>query len=641
MLNFISSQFIFFFTLALVLFLPGFCLVLATGLHRHFSSLEKFVLSFSLSIIIVDFILLLIGKAGLNINRLTIFSFLAIFIGLCFASFYYGKRKAIDISKSETPNNFSQKSSLLVIILIFLTIFIKTIYLKDVIFPTATDMGHHMYWTNTIVTTGQLPKYEKVDITSADTISSPAPIADFIIGEHLIFATIAIISGVQFISAFPILVLFLVNIMSVLAIFILSKELFKDLKNSHLMSILALFLAGPLYALASPQAKFVSGGVIGNTIGNLLIPIALLLYLKAFIEKKSAYFALAVFISLGMAYTHHLSTFVFIFIAFFSLLIFSAFHHKDILRISKEWMRIILSPSVLAVFALAIVFIFFIYTPTYLNSSAIDTAVGAPSKASRAGLTLTQLKSTAGEARFALAAIAIIILLFAKKMNKYCRAFLLGWVVSLSMMSLRPDWLFLDIPSDRIASYIVFPCAIAAAYAFVIIFEKIKTSNPEKNYLKQPFILYSFFILVIFFAVGGFYDNSTTLNTSSSTKRALQTYAASDYLSKKITTTDIVLKDHNYLAGDSWVKLFFMRGYNFPFSRGYFKRYQDSTKNREQCTNVMISLPSSDEAQKCFAGTKVDFVMLNPNNDAAQFNRISSFWQVYTGEDIAIFYKAK
>ena len=131
------------------------------------------------------------------------------------------------------------------------------------------------------------------------------------------------------------------------------------------------------------------------------------------------------------------------------------------------------------------------------------------------------------------------------------------------------------------------------------------------------------------------------LNVGSSAPKALQTYAASNYLAKKINSKDVVLKDHNYLAGDSWVKLFFMRGYNFPFSRGYFKRYQDDTKTREQCTNNMISLPNSPEAQKCFAGTKIDFVMLNPNNDAAQFNRLNNFWQIYTADDVAIFYKAK
>ncbi len=641
MLSFISEQFSFFLSLGLVLFIPGFCLLLAAGMKNIFSALEKFVLSFSLSIIVVDFILILIGKIGFQIDKSTILTFLTIFIGICLGLYFYFIKNKQASELKQTESKISPKATLLVILLIFLTVFIKTIYLQDVIFPTATDMGHHMFWTKTIITTGQLPQYAKADITADYTISQPAPIADFIIGEHLIFAALAIISGAELISAFPILVLSLVNLMSVLAMFIIAREIFKNSKKENLISILVLFLIGPLYALASPQAKFASGGVIGNTIGNLLIPMMILLYLRAFKERRSGYFALAVFLSLGLAYTHHLSTFVFIFIAFFSLLIFAMLNRKDLKKYSRQWLKIILSPSVLAVFGLAIILVFFIYTPTYLNSKAIDTAVGAPSKASRAGLTLTQLKSTAGEARFALAVIAVLILLLAKKMDKYDRAFLLGWIISISVMSLRPDWLFLDIPSDRIASYVIFPSALAAAYGFVFIFEKIKTINPEKNYLKQSFLFYAFFILTSFFAISGFYDNSMALNVGSSAPKALQTYAASNYLAKKINSKDVVLKDHNYLAGDSWVKLFFMRGYNFPFSRGYFKRYQDDTKTREQCTNNMISLPNSPEAQKCFAGTKIDFVMLNPNNDAAQFNRLNNFWQIYTADDIAIFYKNK
>lgn len=641
MLALISSQLILYLTMGLIFFVPGACLILATNSNDRFSVLEKFILSFSFSIVAVDFLVILIGRLGFNINKNSLLMAIAIFVAFCLTGYYYSKDKGATKTKEKKSADLKPKSALLVIVLLFLTIFIKTVYLKEVIFPTATDMGHHMFWTKTIETTGQLPKYEKVDITSDYAISRPAPIADFIIGEHLIFSAIAMISEAELISAFPILALFLVNIMSVLTIFILAKELFKDLKNGELISILTLFLIGPLYALASPQAKFVSGGVIGNTLGNLFIPAALLLFLKAFKEKRAGYFAFAVFVSLGMAYTHHLSTFVFIFIALFSLLIFVALNRKDLKKYFFQWTKMIFSPSVLAVFALAIVCVFFVYTPTYLNSKAIDTAVGAPSKASRAGLTFTQLKSAAGEARFALALIAILILLVSKKMDKYSRAFLLGWAISLSIMSLRPDWLFVDIPSDRIASYIIFPSALAAAYAFVFVLEKIKTLNSEKIYLGQPLVFYTFFILATFFAVSGFYDNSAALNSSNSSKKALQTYAASTYLSKRITADDIVLKDHNYLAGDSWAKLFFMRGYNFPFSRGYFKRYQDNTKNREQCTNNMISLPSSPEAQKCFAGTKTNFVMLNPDNDAAQFNRLNDFWQIYMAEDLAIFYKAK
>jgi hypothetical protein len=644
MFEFLTSQILFYAAVTLVLFVPGYFLSLAARLNRYFSSLELFVINFATSIIIVDFLVILLGKSPLHITRLSILGTIVVFSIICYAIYFFRNIKP-PIAKEETTvtSEMSRKSILLVILLIFLTIFIKTIYFQDTIFPTTTDLGHHMYWAKAIVNNNNLPVYEKADIGSQFTIEAPQPIADFIIGEHLIFAAISLISGIGFISAFPALILFLVQIMSVLTIFILTRSVFKKAgKYGDLIAIIALFLIGPLYALASPQAKFVSGGVIGNTIGNLLIPLNILFYIKAFTEKKSQLLALALFASLGLAYTHHLSMFVFIFAAIFSLIIFIGLNFKNIVAEMKEWLKLFLSPSVLTVLAMGIVFIFFIYTPTYLNAGAINTAVGAPSKASRAGLSLTQLKTTTGEARFVFALVGIILLFFARKIGKYNQAFMIGWLAALTLMSLRPDWLFVDIPSNRIASYIVFPAAIIAAslIVHVFLFLKDRYNNSGKNYLQPAFLLMIFFSFMAFAAMNGFNDDAQALNTSSSTNKAIQTYAAADYLSQNSNAQDIILKDHNYLSGDTWMKLFFMRGYNYPLSRGYFKRYEDSA-SREQCTNLMISSPSSAEAGQCFAGTKTDFIMVNPKMDSAQFNRLKNFWQIYQSDEVAIFYKAK
>ena len=119
----------------------------------------------------------------------------------------------------------------------------------------------------------------------------------------------------------------------------------------------------------------------------------------------------------------------------------------------------------------------------------------------------------------------------------------------------------------------------------------------------------------------------------------VQTYAASEYLVKNSNPQDIILKDHNYLSGDAWIKLFFMRGYNFPLSRGYFKRYEDSA-TREQCTNLMISAPGSANAEKCFVGTKTDFIMINPTMDSGQFAKLKNFWQIYSSDEVGIYYKS-
>jgi hypothetical protein len=154
-------------------------------------------------------------------------------------------------------------------------------------------------------------------------------------------------------------------------------------------------------------------------------------------------------------------------------------------------------------------------------------------------------------------------------------------------------------------------------------------------------LIFTFFILLVFISTNGLYDNAQALSDGNSANKAQQTYVASQYLAAHSDSSDMILKDHNYLSGDTWIKLFFMRDYNYPLSRGYFKRYEDETKNREQCTNLMISLPLSPEAQQCFAGTKTDFLMVSPAMDSAQFHRSNQFWQIYASDDVAIFYKAQ
>jgi hypothetical protein len=111
-------------------------------------------------------------------------------------------------------------------------------------------------------------------------------------------------------------------------------------------------------------------------------------------------------------------------------------------------------------------------------------------------------------------------------------------------------------------------------------------------------------------------------------------------LAAAVSREDVVLKDHNYITADSWMKLFFMKGYRYPLSRGLFSRYE-STGNRsgDTCTLDMISKPGSDEAKKCFSDTGTDFVMVNPKFDSAQFQRLSNFDQVYENNEIAIYYR--
>jgi len=636
------EQLSFFLSIILILFLPGYFFMRAIWIEDGLlHPLEKILISLGGSLVIVDFIMLVLGKFNvpLRINYLsiTIFIIILFFIGIRLI------RKKINHQKNKPSKetfSFSRSQTTATIAILFLTVLIKTIYLENTIFPTSTDLGHHMYWAKTITETGQLPVYEESDVISTSdgyTISQPQAIADFIIGEHLIFSAIASFSKISLISAFPSLILFLINIFSIVAIFVLALEIFKKYPHGTNMAIATLFFIGPIYALSSPQAKFVSGGVIGNMLGNFLIPLIFLFLLKALREKKSTLLAIALFFALGLVFTHHLSTLIFIFSFIFIFLFFCIFNFKKLFYFIKEWLILLFSPPVLLIISIGIIMIFFFHTPSYLNFSAVDTAVGTPSKSTRTGLSINQLMATAGEIRMIFGFLGLIILLFFKKNKDYGSSFVSGWLIAVFLMSFKPNLLFIDIPSNRVASYIIFPLAILSGLTFVKIF------NWTKNYqlpIKSSYLIVIFFISMVFAAQGGFTDNSNSLSDGGNIQAAIQTFHASEYLATFTQTDrDVVLKDHNYLTADAWMKLYFMDGYNYPFSRGFFKRYEDVVKKREQCTLLMISAPYSTEAERCFNGTKVNFIMVNPRFDSAQFQKTRNFWQTYTSNEITIFYK--
>lgn len=642
MLQSIYTQILFYVSIILVLFIPGYFFLLAIeSKKKFFNPLERLVFSFGFSIISFNFLMILMGKAGILLNRFSVIAGIVLFSFSC--HMIRRMRRSKDNSSDDSSLNFSKNQIALIILLLFLTIFIKTAYLKDSIFPTSTDLGHHMYWSKLISQTGQLPVYQESDIIQNGgnfAISAPQKIADFIIGEHLIFSAINLISGINFISYLPSLILFLIHIAGILTIFILALRLFREYSFGKNAAIISLFLIGPLYAISSSQAKFVSGGVIGNTVGNLLIPFAIYFLFRAFREKNSVFLSLGIFSALGLAYVHHLSAFIFLFVFAFSAIIFFVFNLKNIIIHLKEWMGIIFKPAPAISLLFALCFLLFIYTPTYVGTEAVGTAVGGPSKETRAGLTFNQLKMTAGEARMVFGLIGIAIILAIKKRKNYESAFVLGWGIAILIMSLKPQWLFLDLPSTRIANYISFPLAISGAFALAYLLNKLKSS--EGKYNINPKLFYALCSMLCVFALAnGFYDNSQSLSNGTNVQKAMQTFDASAYLGEKTDSSDKVVKDHNYLTADSWIKLSFMDGYNYPFSRGYFKRYEDVTKPREMCTLWMISTPNTAEGQKCFEDLGVNFVVVNPNFDSAQFQKSEDFWQVYSGSEINIYYRNK
>lgn len=609
-------------TLPFLLILPGFFLLLAFFGWRNekISFFEKSVLAVPLSLISVDLIVLLLARINIPLKGLNLVGSILIFCLLCFIAFQFrfckGGQKSKsgeEKSKSESFFNFSFWQTVFILLSIVLAIFIRTAYLSDTILPSSTDLGHHMYWVQKIIDSGRLPDYG---------------MPDFIIGEHIIFAAVNLVSGVSVMSAMPALVLLLFNIAGIFVVAILLARLFK---NKNIVAV-SFFVAGVLYAINAPQAKYVSGGVVGNVTGNMLIPIALYFLYRALKEESQIFAGLFLFTFLGLLYTHHLSSLILMFSVAAILLVYLILNFRQAFGIIADWLKIFLKPFPIAVLVFGLWFLVFVFTPSYFNSSAVSQATGSPSKVTRIGLNFDQIEMSVGSARLLLGALGFLLILLNIKTKGIKYSFALGWFAILFVMTYKPDLVFVDIPSDRVGNYLFLPLTLLSAYALVRYFDFFQSAA------SRFFAAVLLFALMFFVITDGLADSAEAFKIRPQFQEAMQTFHSAEYLAKTLDTLqDVILKDHVNIYGDSWYKLYFMKDYKYPLSRGNLSRYIDPTKPRETCTRDMIMEPESDAGKTCFQETGVNYVVLNAQLEGNSFEKYPEFSKVYGSNYISVF----
>jgi hypothetical protein len=605
-------------TIPFLLVLPGFFFQLAVfGMKsKRISFFEKAVLTVPLGLIAVNLIILLLNKLGILLNGPVIVGAVLIFCALCFTvfQFRFGKKKnKEDGAEIEKIFDFSTWQTIFILLAILLAVFIRTAYLSDTIVPSATDLGHHMYWAQTIINSGHLPDYG---------------MPDFIIGEHIIFAAVNLVSGVKLMSAMPALLLFLFNITGIFTIAILLGQIFE---NKKIIAI-AFFVAGSLYAINAPQGRYVSGGVIGNIIGDMLIPVALYFLYRTLTEKDQIFSGLFLFSFAGLLYTHHLSSFIFIFSVAGILVLHLLLNFKNILKIIVDWLKVFLKPFPLAILLTVAFFFLFVFTPSYFNAAAVTQVTGTPTKITRVGLSLTQIEGSVGSAQLFLAAIGFLLALLAVRRKELKYSVAIGWLLVLFVMTWKPALLDVNIPSDRISNYLFLPVALLSSYGLVRYFEIFGAA--ASRFFSAIFL----FTLLFFVITNGLSDSADAFKARNQFQQAMETFHSAEYLASTVDTNkDIILKDHVNIYGDSWYKLFFMKDYRYPLSRGVLTRYVDPTKTRETCTRDMISFPQSDTAKECFADTGVNYVAVNAQIEGNSFEQFSDFSKVYGSDYISIF----
>ncbi len=612
----------FILTIPFVLILPGYFFSLAVfgRSNEKISFFERSVLVVPFSLILVDLAVLTLNRLHVPIRGMVLVGTILIISLVGFIVYQYrfkkglkGVEKSEKISVSEELFNFSFWQVIFILISLVLAVFIRVAYLSDTIIPSSTDLGHHMYWVQNIVNNGSLPTYG---------------IPDFIIGEHIIFAVFNLISGVEVMTAFPALILLFINILGIFTLTILVARLFKK-KNATTLSF---FVAGVLYAVSAPQGKYISGGVVGNIIGDMLIPVVLYFLYRALKERDQIFAGLFVFSFLGLLYTHHLSAFVLIFSVVAVLFIYLVLNIKRAFGIISDWLKIFLKPVPIIFLLLAAFYFLFIYTPSYFDKSAVSQATGEPSKITRTGLSLAQIELNVGSARLLLGALGIVLLILSFKPKKYRYSFVLGWTLVLFVMAYKPGWMYVNIPSDRIGNYLFLPLTVLSAYALAKYFEMLRRSSTK-------FFAAAFLYTLLFFVItNGLADSADAFKVKNQFQEAMETFHSAQYLAQATDSgKDVILKDHVNIYGDSWYKLFFMKDYKYPLSRGNLSRYDDPTKPREMCTRDMISSPQSAEASKCYSETGVNYIAVNAQIEGKSFETYPDFSKVYGSNYVSIF----
>lgn len=626
MMEFIGGQFMLLAAIYAVLWIPGRTWVIFLERNGQvFDSVLRWVITVTLSIVTVDFLMIILGRLGIPLEGWSVLGgIFLITVGMIFLA----KKMKNDGTRPISKISSSRISSLFFPVF-FAAVLLKSIYGIPLIVPSSTDLGHHMYWVKKIVMEKKLPVYEEreieIDSGGKYIVGEKKPISDFIVGEHLVLGAVVMISGKGVTSSFSLVVLFAIHIASVLSVYALARRIFSDFSWGESAAIWALFFFGVLYALGQSQMKFVFGGAIGNSFGNLFFPVIFLLIITALLKKRSDIFIAGMFGTFALIYTHHLSALLFGVSLIGSLLFFFFFSEQSV---RKNFFLLFRSLSVLCTAGILILFFLFFFTPSYISNMAVSQVVGEAQNEEHQGLSFSQFVSVAGDPRAALGLLGLFWIIARKRFRKKpFTAMLAGWTGVLIFLTLFPDIARIDLPSARVANYAAAPLALLSGLSAALLFQGVQ----RFGMFSSRMILSVAIFFTVTAAYRGLLDNSTFFKVKPfQREQSLELFHAGEYMSQNIPSSVVVLHDHINIPTNSFLKTFFMRDFNYPFYRAMLFRYERIADKQEKCTLYVISSPDSREAEKCEQELHIGAVLVNEKIDGQQFQHFRKYEKVYS-----------
>lgn len=637
----------FFVILVAVLGVPGFVLITVLDKKHRLDALERTVMAVVLSLTVATGTGIVFDLFDVPIVTATVAGVYAVWLvamAIIMRRSHIRRKEAVS-SHKRVPVVF--------LAVLFLLVLVKSVFFMQYTVPISTDLGHHMYWAQSIVEMEELPVYEEREIIMAGLseeqhqISDPHPISDVIIGEHVVFAVIAILSGVSLISVYPILILFAIHIVTLLGVYVLARRLFSDHVLRERVAIMALIFSGILFGLDSPQMKYIIGGVVGNTFGNIYIVSIVLMLLLGIQLRSRVLMALGVALCVALAYTHHLSTLLLAF-SLVGMMVMLAISNWKFFR--GEFLHLALSRYVLAMVAVGAICFFFIWTPSYITNSAVETVVGENEveKTEHAGISVADYLFALGDVRMIWAFVGLALIMGGwlwtrrrfeggasekEEMTALRTVVIIGWLWPLFLLVFAPSVVGVDIPTIRTANYTILPMALAGGFAFVWGVSEIA----RQRSLTRAGLAALMVIVVVGFVSGGWRDNAELLERNDEGS-ARELHRVATYLGENYRDTEkVVMYDHIHIDGGSWMKLYFMEDYNYPFYRALLFRYDRATDKSERCTLDVFTYPTTSQAQKCFQDLNISALAMNEVETGKAFREDVRFTRVYAGENISVY----
>ncbi len=448
--------------------LPGYSILRLLKSNNELSLIENVSYSTVLGFYLNLFIYTLLNTVGIKITRMPLLIFYLLLVTNSFVIKNFKlKRPRIKISRK----NFK-----FILVLIF-AILLRLPTLIAYKYPFTGDMSKHVFFSKQIIETGKLEQY-----------SHP----QYVLLEHVSLSLIPIITGINIISRSPFVIIYIINILIGLPIFLIAKKISK----SFYTGLIAFLTVSSYHLYTTLNIGYVIEGVVGNVLGLYFIAVCSLSLIKIFDENQLDLLPISITCLVCIVTSHTLTPAVYFWIVLGSIVSYSVFNLNKVLIFLKKCT----SNPILLILTFLPLIVFFFYLPEYFIDKQATELIRIPSgninaiSPSLLGLIKERFLDPYPTAlsTYIVALSSLVFYFFNKPKTNFFKYYLLSWVSVIFLYVCFPIFFPVHLPGYRVINYIFYPLIILVsitikyvkpkfrAIAFSLIFLFALANNTDK-----------------------------------------------------------------------------------------------------------------------------------------------------------------